>query len=140
MYSVRNLSLKREEERTFYFYVYDIISYKICNIILLRFVLDDIIVGWVRIREVEDRVYKISSLCVLPDYQNRGIAQTALNQIENDHPHAEKWILNTILQESGNCHLYERLGYVRVGESQQINEKMTIIDYEKIHQEKTQNQ
>lgn len=88
-------------------------------------------VGWVRVTELEDKIYKISALCVLPEYQKRGIAQEALKQIENYHPSVQKWVLSTIFQEKGNCHLYEKMGYVRVGELIQINEVMTLVLYEK---------
>ena len=46
------------------------------------------------------------------------------------HPEVKTWKLDTILQEKGNCHLYEKCGFVRVGEEKPINDKMTLIDYE----------
>ena len=76
--------------------------------------------------------YKISALCVLPEYQNRGIAQEALKQIESYYPNAHKWMLDTIFQEKGNCHLYEKLGYIKVGELKQINEIMSLVNYVKM--------
>ena len=39
--------------------------------------------------------------------------------------------LNTILQEKGNRYLYEKLGYHQTGKAEQINDKMTIVFYEK---------
>lgn len=39
--------------------------------------------------------------------------------------------LNTILQEKGNCYLYKKLGYHQTGKTEQVNEKMTIVFYEK---------
>lgn len=102
------------------------------NTIAYIFQLNDINVGWVRIREVEVNIYKVSALCVLPEYQNRGIAQEALKQIERYHPNAHKWVLSTILQEEGNCYLYEKIGYVKTGEIEQINKNMIIIGYEKL--------
>lgn len=95
------------------------------------FRLKDKYVGWVRIINVAPGTYKVSALSVIPQYQNKGIAQTALKEIESKYPLAKKWILDTILQEEGNCHLYEKLGYVKVGEPRVINEKMTLINYEK---------
>ena len=95
------------------------------------FQLEEINVGWVRVMEVEEMVYKISALCVLPEYQNRGIAQEVLKEIESYYPNARKWVLDTILEEKGNCYLYEKLGYVKVGELMRINERMTLINYEK---------
>ncbi len=94
------------------------------------FVEDDIIVGAVRIIMRGD-VCKVSALAVLPEYQNRGIAQSALKEIEKIHSDCKYWILDTILQENGNCHLYEKLGYVRIGETKKINDKLTLVDYKK---------
>ncbi|MBB6716141.1 GNAT family N-acetyltransferase [Clostridium gasigenes] len=96
------------------------------------FQLNDINVGWVRVMSFGEMTYKISALCVLPEYQNRGIAKEALKQIESYYPNASKWILDTIFQEKGNCHLYEKLGYVKVGELRPINERMTLVNYIKI--------
>ena len=41
------------------------------------------------------------------------------------------WCLDTILQESGNLHLYEKMGYHRTGKIQKINDRMDIVFYEK---------
>lgn len=87
-------------------------------------------VGAVRIIARGD-VCKVSALAVLPEYQNRGIAQAALKEIERLHSDCKCWILDTILQEKGNCHLYEKLGYVKIGESQAINNYLTLINYKK---------
>ena len=96
------------------------------------FLIDNEIVGSVRITKQNKATYKISALCVLPRFQNLGIAQESIKRIESIYPHAQKWILDTILEEDGNCHLYEKLGYVRTGTPHKINEHMTLIDYEKI--------
>ena len=73
----------------------------------------------------------ISLLAVLPQYQGQGIAQQALSVIENLHKDVDRWFLDTILQEPGNCHLYEKLGYRRSGKIEIINDKMTLVFYEK---------
>lgn len=85
-------------------------------------------VGAVRIIMRGD-VCKVSALAVLPEYQNRGIAQQALKEIEKIHCNCKCWGLDTILQEKGNCHLYEKLGYSRIGEPKVINDKLTLVDY-----------
>lgn len=101
------------------------------NTTAYMFQINDTNVGWVRVTELEEKTYKISALCVLPQYQNRGIAQEALKQIESYYPNAQKWSLATIFQEKGNCHLYEKMGYVKVGELIPINERMSLIIYVK---------
>ena len=87
-------------------------------------------VGAVRII-VRGDICKVSALAVLPEYQNRGIAQAALKEIESIHSGCKCWILDTIFQEKGNCHLYEKLGYIRIGEPQAVNDDLTLINYKK---------
>ncbi len=94
------------------------------------FIKDDIIVGAVRIIMRGD-VCRVSALAVLPEYQNRGIAQSALKEIEKMHSDCKLWTLDTLLQEKGNCHLYDKLGYKRVGEPKKINDSLTLVDYKK---------
>jgi len=76
-------------------------------------------------------VYIISPIFVLPAFQNQKIGFIAMQKAFEMFPQAAVWKLDTILQEEGNCHLYEKCGFVRVGEEKVINEKMTLIDYEK---------
>ena len=78
----------------------------------------------------EKEVSFISPIFILPKYQNMGIGYTAIQKAFEMHPEVKTWKLDTILQEKGNCHLYEKCGFVRVGEEKIINDKMTLIDYE----------
>ena len=43
----------------------------------------------------------------------------------------EIWELSTILEEKGNCYLYEKLGYHPTGNTQVINDRLTLIFYHK---------
>lgn len=96
------------------------------------FLLDDIPVGAVRITFYpESSSAKVSALGVLPQYQGQRIAQQALLKIEEMHPEVSRWFLDTILEEPGNCHLYEKLGYKRTGKLEKINDKLTLVFYEK---------
>ncbi|MBH5316465.1 GNAT family N-acetyltransferase [Paenibacillus sp. GSMTC-2017] len=52
--------------------------------------------------------------------------------IEHIYDDAKSWELVTIKQEVGNCYLYEKLGYKRVEKTKVINDKMTIVFYEKV--------
>lgn len=64
------------------------------------------------------------------EFRNKGIAQKTFDEIEKIHGN-ENWKLDTILQEKGNCHLYEKLGYKKTGIIENINERMDIVYYEK---------
>lgn len=89
-------------------------------------------VGGIRVIDHRDNVRPkvISPLFILTEYQNKGYAQRAIHGVERLHG-AHHWRLDTLLEEPGNCHLYEKLGYHRVGTPQRVRPNMTIIDYEK---------
>lgn len=88
-------------------------------------------VGAIRIVDAKDGSRKrISPLFVLPQHQNRGYAQAAIREAERLHG-TENWELSTILQEQGNCHLYEKMGFHRTGAPQIVSERMTLVQYEK---------
>ena len=78
---------------------------------------------------VKDISY-ISPIFVRPKYQNQGIGYVAIQKAFELLPDVKIWKLDTIKQEAGNCHLYEKCGFVRVGEEHIVNDKMTLVDYE----------
>lgn len=73
---------------------------------------------------------KISPLFVLPQFRNQGIAQGAIQKAEELHGETN-WELDTILQEKGNCHLYEKMGYHQTGKTLVINDRLTLVIYKK---------
>lgn len=89
-------------------------------------------VGAIRVVDKKEtgRNKRISPLFVLPEFQGRGIAQEAVRLCEELHG-SKNWELSTILQEEKNCYLYEKMGYRKTGETKAINEKLTLVFYEK---------
>ena len=88
-------------------------------------------VGAIRVVDMKDGSHKrISPIFIMKEFRGKGYAQAAIKAVEELHGR-DDWSLGTILQEAGNCHLYEKMGYHRTGESEMINERMTIIGYEK---------
>ncbi len=113
--SIDRVRAKLEQEYTYFYYI----------------VSDGVRVGAVRVVDRNDGGRKrISPLFILPEYRNRGYAQAAIREVEHLHG-ADGWSLGTILQEPGNCHLYEKLGYRRSGEQTVVNERLTVVGYEK---------
>lgn len=89
-------------------------------------------IGGIRIVKLENgRKCRISPIFVLPAYQNKGVAQSVLRKIEEMYNPQNGWELETILEEEGNCHLYEKVGYKKFGEHKKINERMTLVSYRK---------
>ena len=113
---VDKVKARLEQSSTYYYYI------KLC----------DVIVGTIRV--IDDKKSNsrkcISPLCVLPKFQNQGIAQKAIRKAEEFHG-TNYWELATILQEKGNCHLYEKMGYFQTGKTMVINERMTLVFYQK---------
>ena len=88
-------------------------------------------VGVIRIVDKKDGSRKrISPLWIMPAYRGKGYAQLAMIEAERIHG-SDHWSLDTILQEKGNLHLYEKMGYHQTGKIEKINEKMDIVFYEK---------
>lgn len=86
-------------------------------------------VGGIRIKHDEQEIYTISPIFIIPEFQNQGIASDVLKRIFSIYPEAMAWILDTILQEQCNCHLYEKIGFTATEYKKEINDSMTLIEY-----------
>ena len=110
-----NIQAKLLDEFTFFYFIY----------------LEDEIAGAVRVVDRKDGDRKrIAPIFIIKKFRNRGLAQKTFEEIERIHG-INHWMLDTILQEAGNCYLYEKLGYNRTGKIEHINERMDIVYYEK---------
>lgn len=88
-------------------------------------------VGGIRVIDKRDGSRKrISPIWIMPEYRNKGYAQQAIIEAERIFGD-DNWSLDTILQEKGNLHLYEKLGYKRTGKMEKISGLMDIIYFEK---------
>ena len=67
---------------------------------------------------------------ILKKYRNMGIAQAAIIEAERIHGN-DNWELDTILSEKGNCYLYEKMGFKSTGKTEKVNDKMTLVFYQK---------
>ena len=113
--SLEKIIAKFEQPWTTYYYIVE----------------NDIVVGAVRIVNKNDGSRKrISPIWIMGEFRNKGYAQQAMIELENIYG-SDHWCLDTNLQEKGNLHLYEKMGYVQTGKVEHINEKMDIVFYEK---------
>jgi len=88
-------------------------------------------VGVIRIVDKKDTSRKrISPIWIMKEFRNKGYASRAILEAERIHG-LHHWCLDTILQEEGNLHLYEKMGYHRTGRIDKINDRMDIVYYEK---------
>ena len=94
--------------------------------------LDGMRIGAIRIIYNEEvRRARISPMFIIPEHQGKGYGQDTIGLVE-DVVDAERWELETILQEEGNCYFYEKMGYRRTGITRELNDRMTIVSYEKL--------
>ena len=88
-------------------------------------------VGAIRVVDKKDGSRKrISPLWIMKEYRGKGYAQDAILAVEDLYG-ADYWCLDTIMQEKGNCYLYEKMGYHQTGRVEHINDRMDIVFYEK---------
>ena len=113
--SIEHIQAKLLDEFTFFYFIYH----------------KDDIAGAVRVVDRKNGNRKrIAPIFIMKKFRNKGLAQKTFEEIEKLHG-SNNWMLDTILQEEGNCHLYEKLGYKRTGKIENINERMDIVYYEK---------
>ena len=92
---------------------------------------DGEVVGAIRVVDKKDGSRKtLSPLFILPEYRNRGYATSAVKEAEKIHGE-NGWQLDTVLQETSTCRLYEKLGYKPTGEQKVVNPCLTLVFYQK---------
>ena len=96
------------------------------------FILDgDQKIGCVRIIDKKDGSRRrVSPIWIMAEHRNKGYAQQAFDEIEELYG-PDNWSLDTILQEEGNVHLYEKVVYHQTGEIEHIKDGMDITFFEK---------
>lgn len=92
---------------------------------------DEVLVGAIYVLWKEQTQFWISPMFILSAYQGQGIAQKALTLVEKLFPQATTWELATIMEEERNCHLYEKLGYIKTGVIKKLNDNTTLGFYKK---------
>lgn len=112
---VEKIKAKLLDSFTYFYFIYD----------------DETLVGAVRVVHRNDGSRKrIAPIFIMKEFRGKGLAQKTFEEIEKIHG-SDNWSLDTILQETGNCYLYEKLGYKKNGVTEKINDRMDIVYYEK---------
>lgn len=113
---VEKIIMRLEQPFTYYYYI----------------VMDDMEVGAIRVVDKKEagKTKRISPIFIMKEYRGKGYAQEAMKAVEAIHGE-NNWELDTILQEEGNCYLYEKMGYKQTGKIEIINDKLTLVFYKK---------
>ena len=83
----------------------------IANRISYKILLGNQIIGNMSIRDNHDGTYHLGCLCIVPDYENRGIGQKALRFLESEFKDATAWTLDTPKDNERNVHFYKKAGF-----------------------------
>jgi GNAT superfamily N-acetyltransferase len=110
------------------------ILYKIENHNYYKIIADGIIIGGLNAYKRADFHYYINRIFIHPDFENLGIGKKAIEFIEKEKEFVDAriWTLETPHKSLKNHYFYEKLGYVRNGEVEEINENLKLIYFEKV--------
>ena len=77
--------------------------------------------------------YWLGGIYISKEYQNRGIGAKAILFLEKEFPDAKCWRLHTPYKNYRNHHFYEKMGYVKIGETEPREDKngFFLFEYEK---------
>ena len=92
----------------------------------------DLIVGGIIVYDMSEGHYELGRIFVDPYAQNRGIGQKAIQLMFDAFPEAGIWTLGTPSWAIRNQHFYEKMGFVRVRETEvDPNLGWSGVEYEK---------
>ena len=113
---IEKIIMRLEQPFTYYYFI----------------VVDDMEVGAIRVVDKKEagKAKRISPIFIMKEYRGKGYAQETMRVVEEIHGEND-WELDTILQEKGNCYLYEKMGYYQTGKTEEINERLTLVFYKK---------
>lgn len=68
-------------------------------------------IGYISITKKSDDDFYLNCLCVVPEYENKGIGQMAMTFMENQFPQAKHWSLEALADKERNHYFYKKHGY-----------------------------
>lgn len=83
-----------------------------------RIVRDGQTVGGIIVFDMGHGHYELGRIYVDPAFQDRGTGQAAMQQLFDAFPEVVKWTLGTPMWALRNQHFYEKLGFVKVRETE----------------------
>ena len=89
-------------------------------------------VGCISCKQVEEGIYEVGCLCLVPEYQGKGIGTQALQFVKSHYEDWDKFTLITPLDKEENVKFYtEKCGFDIVSTEMDGNVKVARFVYEK---------
>lgn len=95
--------------------------------LVYKIIFDSEIIGSFFLVEQGEGHLRLESFCISPSYQNRGFGYKTLELMEKEHPSIKKWSLGSAKGSKRIQHLYEKFGYIKVGENEWEYEYVKLI-------------
>lgn len=90
------------------------------------------IVGGISVDYIDEGHYNLKGIYIDLEYHNKGIGTFAMRLLEENFPDAVKWSLETPYLSIRNHHFYEKMGFVKVGETEPEADGFYLFLYEKL--------
>lgn len=100
----------------------------ILNRITYKVICNNQIVGDIIVKDNHDSTYYIGCICVIPDYENKGIGQESIKFIEGQFPKATVWTLETPADKTRNHYFYKKMGYSITKEYMDSSVKIVLFE------------
>lgn len=98
--------------------------------ITFKIVIDGEVIGKVSANKNEYDECHLDCLCIIPEYENKGIGQKAVAFIEKQFNDAKKWLLETPLDKLRNHYFYQKCGYTIIDKIMEGNVELVIFEKE----------
>jgi len=92
---------------------------------------DNKIIGGLCVYVRENKHYHLAAIYIAQDYQNMGIGSKAFEFLFKEFDDAKKWTLDTPYLSFRNHHFYEKLKFIKVGETAPESDGFYLFLYEK---------
>jgi GNAT superfamily N-acetyltransferase len=79
--------------------------------IVFKILCNEIVVGDIIVRNNGNGDYFLGCICVIPDYENKGIGHLAMNYIDGCFTDAKRWSLETPSDKLRNHYFYKKHGF-----------------------------
>ena len=96
--------------------------------IVYKIVIDDKLVGDIIVKNQGQGTYTLDSLCVIPQFENRGIGKAAIQFIEEVTTDAAHWIATTPADKRRNNSFYKKAGYSRINEYMDGDIRLAVLE------------
>ena len=76
-----------------------------------KIIVDNMIVGDIIVSKKGEYEYYLGGICVIPEYENKGIGQKAMTFIDKYYEDAKVWTLETPADKIRNHYFYKKCGF-----------------------------